>query len=177
MTAFIKYLIVGFVFILVNACASRQQQAVTKAAFKEDVEFPGAEADSLVAYIERTRCFGICPVYSISVYRSGFVLYEGIDHTKPIGKYFTWMNRSALVGIGEKAQALGFFELNNEYKNPYLTDFPTVYVEVRYQGKIKRITHYDAEPPRNLVEMEDYLDGLFKDRSGWVLHPDQNYKD
>lgn len=171
-----KQLLLGCFALLAFACASKQDIA-TKALYKEDADFPGAESDSLVAYIERTRCFGICPVYAIHVYRSGYVLYEGTDHTKPIGKYFTTVDRNMLKGIGERANQLGFFELNDTYKNPYLTDFPTVYIEVRYRGKTKRITHYDAEPPRNLLEMEDYLDGLFKDRSGWTLHPDQNYKD
>ncbi|MEY3343657.1 MAG: hypothetical protein RL090_1341 [Bacteroidota bacterium] len=158
------------------ACKSSQQTPV-KPIYKEDALYPGAESDSLVAYLERTRCFGICPVYSISIYRSGCVVYEGNEHVKPLGNYFTFLSRNDLVSIGEKADQLGFFNLSDEYRNPYLTDFPTVHVEVRYNGKRKRVLHYDAEPPRNLVEMEDYIDKLFNEQTRWVAFPVQNYKD
>ncbi len=158
------------------ACKSTKQTVVPK-VYQEDSLFPGTEADSLVAYLERTRCFGICPVYSISIYRSGCVVFEGNEHVKPIGNYFTFLNRTELVSIGAQAEQLGFFNLNDEYRNPYLTDFPTVYVEVRYKGKKKRVWHYDAEPPRNLVEMEDFIDKLFGEQTKWVPFPVQNYKD
>ncbi|MFM7176885.1 MAG: DUF6438 domain-containing protein [Bacteroidota bacterium] len=142
-----------------------------------DVLFPGEKSDSLVAYLERTRCFGACPVYSIRIYRSGCVVFEGNEHVKPLGNHFTFIDRQTLEGIGRKAEELNFFDLKDEYRNPYLTDFPTVYVEVRYKGKSKRVWHYDAEPPRNLVEMEDFIDKLFNEQTTWMAFPVQNYKD
>lgn len=158
------------------ACNSTRQTDAPK-VYKEDALYPGAESDSLVAYLERTRCFGICPVYSISIYRSGCVVFVGNEHVKPIGNHFTFLNRTELISIGEQAEKSGFFNLNDEYRNPYLTDFPTVYVEVRYKGKKKRVWHYDAEPPRNLVEMEDYIDKLLNEQTRWVPFPVQHYKD
>jgi hypothetical protein len=167
------FYLLAIVFV---ACKSTKQTTAPK-VYKEDTLFPGTEADSLVVYLERTRCFGICPVYSISIYRSGFVAFEGNEHVKPIGNHFTFLSRTELMSIGERAEELGFFNLNDEYRNPYLTDFPTVYVEVRYKGKKKRVWHYDAEPPRNLVEMEDFIDKLFGEQTQWVPFPEQNYKD
>jgi hypothetical protein len=78
--------------------------------------------------------------------------------------------------IGDKANELEFFELKDEYRNERLTDFPTIYIEVRYNGRAKKITHYDADPPNSLVEMEDFVDTLFKGRQ-WQLHPVQNIKE
>lgn len=76
-----------------------------------------------------------------------------------------------------KAEELGYFNLNDEYRNPHLTDFPTVYSEVRFRGKRKKITHYDADPPAELVAMEKYLDSLFPANTNWQVHPDQNMND
>jgi len=146
-----------------------------KNAGEED--FPGENSDSLVAYIERTRCFGICPYYSIRIYRSGYVLYEGYDNVPNTGRFFTWVTKEQLTSIGEKALELNYFELNDEYRNPYLTDYPTVYIEVRFRGKRKKITHYDAEPPLNLVEMEKFLDSFFTPATNWQVHPVQDLKD
>jgi len=170
---------VWFCLLMVAAfiACKPSNQISKKATSKEDVFFPGNQSDSLVAFLERTRCFGACPVYSISIYRSGCVVYEGNEHVKPLGNHFTFIDRSTLEGIGTRAEELRFFELNNEYRNPYLTDFPSVYVEVRFKGKVKRVHHYDAEPPRNLVEMEEYIDKLFGDDTKWIPFPVQNYKD
>lgn len=140
-------------------------------------DFPGEVSDSLVASIERTRCFGICPHYKIQIYRSGYVLYEGYEHVENKGRFFTRLTNEQLHAIGMKAEETGYFNLNNEYRNPHLTDFPTVYTEVRFRGKHKKITHYDADPPAALVEMEKYLDSLFPPETNWQVHPDQNFKD
>jgi hypothetical protein len=132
--------------------------------------------DSLVAYLERTPCFGRCPYYSIRVYKSGYTVYEGYNDVPNVGKYFTWITSEEVKLIGEKANEIEFFELNDEYRNTRLTDFPTVYIEVRYRGRVKKITHYDADPPKSLVEMEDFIDNIFKGRQ-WQLHPIQNIKE
>ncbi len=140
-------------------------------------DFPGESTDSLVAYIERTRCFGVCPNYSIKIYRSGYVLYEGYDHVTNIGRYYKWITTEQLLGIGLKAEELGYFNLNDEYRNPHLTDFPTIFTEVRFRGKKKKITHYDADPPSSLVEMEKYIDSLFPAGTEWKQHPVQEIKE
>lgn len=136
-------------------------------------DFPGEEADSLVAYLERTPCFGKCPYYSIHIYRSGYVIYEGKRDVEKKGRFFTRLSNEKLKQMGETAMKSGFFELNDEYRNPHLTDFPTIYIEVRYQGKKKKITHYDASPPTALTDMEQYIDNMFTDETKWQLHPVQ----
>lgn len=135
------------------------------------------QKDSLVAYLERTACFGRCPQYSIRIYQSGYVLYEGYNNVEKIGRYFTRLSEEDVKGIGKRALQLEYFNLNDEYRNPYLTDLPTVYTEVRFGAMHKKVTNYEAEPPPNLVEMEKYIDGLFSDQTSWQLHPVQEYKD
>ncbi len=158
-------------FLFAYACTgSKKSSSVNN-------DFPGEPGDSLVAYLERTRCFGVCPHFSIKYYRSGYVLYEGFDNVKKIGRFYTYISKEQLRSIGEKAEELSYFELNDEYRNKHLTDFPTIYSEVRFRGKVKKITHYDAEPPGNLVEMENFLDKLIPEETNWKLHPVQNLKD
>jgi hypothetical protein len=160
-----------FIIVLISwsGCASSRNQPQSVAQANDP--------DSLVAYIERTRCFGICPYYSIRIYRSGYVLYEGYEHVPNIGRFYTFLDKKQLESIGLKALETGYFELNDEYRNPYLTDYPTVYTTVKYKGKSKSITHYDADPPENLVEMEKFIDSLFPPETAWQVHPVQEYKD
>ena len=133
--------------------------------------------DTLVAYIDRTPCFGRCPYYSIRIYISGYVVYEGYDHVKNIGRFYTWLDTGKVQSIVQAANEHGYFELNNEYRNPHLTDFPTIYTEIHDKQRVKKITHYDADPPGNLVYMEDFIDGLFNDSTVWLLHPVQEIKE
>jgi len=160
------YLFLCCVFFIYACTGSKQ-------TVKSDKDFPGDAADSLVAYIERSRCFGVCPVYSTKIYRSGYVLYEGKDHVQNIGRFYTWLSHQQLVNIGVKAEETGYFELMDEYRNPHLTDFPTIYSEVRFRGKRKKITCYHSDPPDNLVEVQDYIDGLFNAETKWIMHPVQ----
>ena len=157
--------LIGFIFIY--SCAGSKNTVAT------NNDFPGDPADSLVASIYRTPCFGVCPHYRISFYRSGYVIYEGYANVTKKGRYYTTISRDQLVRIGKKAEEIGYFELNDNYKNPHLTDFPTIYSEVHFQGKNKKITHYDADPPKNLVEMENYLDTVVPEQTVWKLHPVQ----
>ena len=166
---FFPFLVMLFIFIY--ACTG------SKPAVENYSDFPGDPADSLVASLERTRCFGVCPHYSIRIYRSGYVLYEGYEHVKNVGRFYSWLSKEQLTSLGQKAETLGYFELENEYRNPHLTDFPTIYSEVRFRGKRKKVTHYTASPPRPLVEMEEYIDSLFPEGTNWLKHPVQEIKE
>lgn len=157
-----------FTALALYGCSANKKTAQTDAPQPKD---------SLVAYLERTACFGRCPQYSIRIYQSGYVLYEGYNNVEKIGRYFTRLTEEDVKGIGKRALQLEYFQLNDEYRNPYLTDLPTVYSEVRFGAMHKKVTNYEAEPPPNLVEMEKYIDGLFNDQTPWQLHPVQEYKD
>ncbi len=156
--------------ICVCGCTGSKQTATT------NNDFPGAPNDSLVASLYRTPCFGVCPHYRVSFYRSGYVEYEGFANAALKGRYFTYIKTSELKNIGVKAEEIGYFELNDTYRNPHLTDFPTIYSEVRFRGKQKKITRYDADPPKNLVEMENYIDKMVPDSSQFIVHPNQDMK-
>jgi len=167
MYSFKKVVFAVAIIIAATSCSRKKAVEDTSAALT---------ADSLVAYIERTPCFGRCPYYSIRLYQSGYAVYEGYNDVPNIGRYFTRVSKTDIKSITDKALSLHFFELNDSYKNPHLTDFPTVYVEVNYEGQHKKIVHYDADPPKALVEMEDFIDAVFKDRN-WQLHPVQAIKE
>ena len=164
----VAFLMVGL--LLIWSCSGTKKNTTTSD------DFPGTESDSLVAYLEKSPCFGRCPTFTFSVYRSGYVVYDGKTNVPNIGKYYSWLTHQQLVDMGKKAEEAGFFELNDEYRNLHLTDFPTIYIEIRYRGKKKKITHYDANPPANLVMMENYLDTLSSQVTNWNLHPVQENK-
>ncbi|MFH1321890.1 MAG: DUF6438 domain-containing protein, partial [Bacteroidota bacterium] len=82
------------------------------------------QKDSLFASIKRTPCYGRCPTYSISIYKSGYVIYEGIRFVDRIGTYSTQISEKEIQKIIAKANETGYFDLNDVYDSP-VTDLPT----------------------------------------------------
>jgi len=119
--------------------------------------------DSLFASIKRTPCYGRCPTYSIKIYRSGYVIYDGIrfvDSTM-LGKHSTRINKKQIQQIINKAMEVRYFDFEDVYDSP-VTDFPSTYIYLSVDGKNKLIKDRVGGPPE-LKEFEKFIDRLFED--------------
>lgn len=117
--------------------------------------------DSLFASIERTPCYGRCPTYSISIYKSGYVIYEGIRFVDRLGTYSTRISEKKIQNIINKANEIGYFELEEIYDSP-VTDLPSTITYLSVNGQIKRIKDR-VRGPEVLKEYEKYFDNVFED--------------
>ena len=63
---------------LTLSCKSKEKMSQSNSSVADTI---------LLASIERTPCFGKCPTYKISIYQSGYVIYEGKQHVKNIGLF------------------------------------------------------------------------------------------
>ena len=114
--------------------------------------------DSLFASIERTPCFGQCPIYTIKVYNSGYATYEGKKFTPREGLFEGRVDESIRQKIAEKALAIGYYELKEEYDGP-VTDLPSVITRLNLDGKKKQVkARFQA--PDELRGYEKYMDEL-----------------
>ncbi len=98
-------------------------------------EVPAETKDSLAFYFEKTPCFGKCPVFKVNVYESGFATFEGINFTERLGLYSVRLTQADLEGIYNDALAANYFEQDSVYDNPYISDLPTTYSQINYNGK------------------------------------------
>jgi hypothetical protein len=129
-------------------------------AAEETNTIPTASKDSLLASVERTPCFGMCPIYTMHIYQSGFVRYEGKNFVDNIGLYYTYSDASVLEQIKAKAEEIKFFSFDDTYDGQ-VTDLPTTYVTVNMNGEKKRIKlRYNY--PDELKAFGKYLDELYK---------------
>lgn len=117
--------------------------------------------DSLFASIERTPCYGRCPTYRINIYKSGYVIYEGIRFVDRLGTYSTRISDRKIQAIINKANEIGYFDLNEVYDSP-VTDLPSTITYLSVNGKKKRIKDR-VRGPEKLREYEKYFDGIFED--------------
>src|SRR5262245_38911323 len=82
------------------ACSS------TKDAGGDKDQFGGpGPGDSLFFHMERTPCFGRCPVYKLDVYRSGYATFDGSQNTPLIGQYRTWVSRDRMERLVREAES------------------------------------------------------------------------
>jgi Domain of unknown function (DUF6438) len=127
-----------------------------------------ASASRPAITLERTPCFGGCPVYTVAVLPSGEITYEGKASVRQLGPASGKIPASqvdALLGELEKA---GYFSMANRYAaseptcGRYTTDSPSVITTVTSRGRTKRIEHdYGCGAvPGSLVVLERRIDDV-----------------
>jgi len=125
-----------------------------------------ADGDSLYLSYERTACYGRCPIYKIKVYDSGFATYEGINFVHMMGMYHTSWDQATLIDIEKTLNDIYFFELEDTYDNPSLSDLPSKIIEVNKPYRKKRIKAR-CDVPAELINLFDKIDGII-DAMEWM---------
>jgi hypothetical protein len=134
-----------------------------------------AAADSKITKItlERTPCFGACPVYKLTIHQSGQVEYEGKNHVRQKGSGTGRISAEDFVKLVKKIEEINFFSLNDRYdgKNPdgsgvTVTDLPTTKTSVTRGNRTKTVENY-FRGPKGLKELEDLIDDVTKSAE-WV---------
>lgn len=101
-----------------------------------------------VITLERTSCYGTCPVYKLTIYDDGTVEYEGLEFVKKTGKAQGQITKDALEDLIREFEEIDYFKLDDNYggqgKNcPELwTDHPTVVTSLNWKDRKKSVSHY-----------------------------------
>ena len=136
------------------ACNGQQQVAGGQDAF-------GSATDSLFFSLERTPCFGKCPAYTVSIYRSGFAVYDGRTFAPRQGRYTGRVDVATMRTLLGKAEAIGYFDLQDSYDGP-VTDLPSTITRIVSGRRDKRIlARYKTPPALKAFALE--ADTLLKD--------------
>lgn len=127
-----------------------------------------AAADVAVT-LERTACFGACPVYRVTIYADGKVVFEGERFVTTEGTQTASIDPQAVDQLIAGFEAAGYFGWKDEYTEMRITDLPTIITSVTRDGATKRITHYagDSTAPLALPYLETWID-LVANTSQWT---------
>ncbi|MGE0635517.1 MAG: DUF6438 domain-containing protein [Bacteroidia bacterium] len=123
-----------------------------------------ATQDSLFVYLERTPCYGQCPMYKFKIYNSGYALYEGKRFVEKLGTYETRLSAAVLEEIKTKVNEANYFGFRDQYPKTS-PDFPSVKTAIIIDGRRKEIMDGTGAPSA-LKEFEKYLDSV-KDSAEW----------
>ena len=137
---------------------------------------PGlSAAENPVVTLERTPCFGTCPVYRVSISRSGAVRFAGKHHVTRQGEATAQIPAARVDSLLAELEAGGYFGFADAYVmdspacGQYATDSPTVITSVAAAGRSKTIRHdYGCfAAPAQLVTLERLIDEV-AGTSGWT---------
>ena len=111
--------------------------------------------DTLIR-LERTRCFGTCPAYSVTIDARGTVSFDGTWGVRVTGRQVASIDPRLVSGILEAAERIHFYDLRDRYTMD-VTDLPTTFVTITSGGRTKRVEDYIG-PPDGLRELEEQID-------------------
>lgn len=154
-------------------CKSKEQTTATAIAEATPKTETMAEGPQVLASIERTPCFGSCPIYKATFFDNGEVKYVGKHFVENIGTYTTLISAEDLKGIKVYVDEIGYFNMEDAYPTP-ISDFPTCVTSVNIDGKQKSILNGE-NAPRDLTGFERFLDKLLKDREWTKVSDSKTY--
>ncbi len=147
-----NYLIFLFVVLILASCARRRErrsdhteqvspeQMIQDALNDTSGIVEGFAVDTFF-YYQRGACYGMCPIFNLTIFTDGQAIYEGKNFVDRIGFYRTTMDETVLQKITKSAMSIGYFSLEEEYDNPHITDIPTTKTALRSEYTLKWVTN------------------------------------
>ena len=119
---------------------------------------PGATP---IATLERTGCYGECPVYRLTVNSDGSVVYVGTRWVKAVGRQVYKVSDAQLAELQAAFERANFFMLR-DYDRVESTDDDWTHISLRRGAGFKRVRHYhgDNAAPVALSTLEDEFDRI-----------------
>jgi hypothetical protein len=123
------------------ACAPRT------AAAPDKPRVATAQAGTPAIVLDRTPCFGGCPVYTVTVSGEGEVTYQGRAHVRRLGTATGRIPKERVDSLLRELEGAGYFAFADLYTpaeptcGRYATDSPSAISRVTHRGRTKAITH------------------------------------
>ncbi len=116
-----------------------------------------------VVRMERTRCYGACPAYDVSISKTREVLYTGVANVEKIGSYRGNITNSRdLNRLRLYIKKINYFNMQSMFR-PLVTDSATVYTEVALgNSRVKAIMNYANGGPVELWGLEQLIDHIIE---------------
>jgi hypothetical protein len=120
------------------------------------------DLSGLIITLERTMCFGKCPVYTLTIYGDGTVNYEGKKHVAVMGSQMASISEHKVNQLIDEFMRINYFSLQNSYTKRGVTDMPSAITSIRIGGREKTIRHYhgDRTAPPELKKLERRIDEI-----------------
>lgn len=118
--------------------------------------------DELIIKLERTACFGKCPVYSLLIKGDGTVIYSGVDFVKIKGIQEAKISKDAVNRLITEFEKADYSSLKDSYTAFGKSDMPSVNTSISMGYMTKSVKHYhgDSSAPKQLTDLENKIDEI-----------------
>ncbi len=116
----------------------------------------------LLVSLERSACYGICPVYSLTIHKDGAVEYQGGRFVKVKGTASARLSEPSLAELDRAVNNAHLESMAASYEHATITDRATVTVSFVRGGKLSSVRHNlgDDSAPRALLDLEQSIDAI-----------------
>lgn len=145
----------------------------TAAVMSAQKNHPTKEPNAPVAItLERTPCFGKCPVYTVAVHEDGTIVYNGERFVEVIGKRISKIDPEVVAQMVQVFEDAGYFEWDKAYDTMTITDGAYVNTLVSRNDETHSIHRYtsDNSAPLALLFLEYWIDIMARTAS-WTGVP------
>jgi len=121
------------------ACSSaRLEQQTSVAVAPVEVVSKDQPSDTML-YYSRGACFGMCPIFELTVCRNGKAIYLGKNHVDHIGRFQSQISHTDVQVVVAKAKEIGYFEMLPVYDNEAVQDLPNIKTGISLDGNLYRV--------------------------------------
>ena len=116
--------------------------------------------------LQRTQCFGSCPVYKVRVYADGQIAWSGTRHVQVVGERTGQITSEAARALIDQFRAAGFWNLCQSYTR-MVTDLPTAIAVVHVANSEKSVSDRAQGAPDWLRDLDRTVDAV-ADTHAWI---------
>lgn len=137
------------------ACKSKEK-AISKTI--QNIE-KSTQLDDFVS-LDRTGCFGTCPIYQIKIFRSGKVQYFGRKFVDNEGVFKAQMNKQQVNDFFAEVDALNWKSFPEQYPMDNV-DFPQFRIEIKLDD-FQKVIRGNTRADEALINLTQTIDELFE---------------
>lgn len=141
------------IFLTINACNTVKM-----------VKDPAQASPKIV--LSKGACFGDCPVYTLTIYNSGLMKFNGVRYTQMDGKHEMQLDEESYVSLVKAFDKADLWQFEDMYSMD-IADLPSTTISYADDDKIKTIKGKNNMPVE-LLDLVKQLEELI-DREGWIM--------
>lgn len=116
------------------------------------------EANSIA--LERTACFGTCPVYQVIIFADGTINYEGRNHVNQIGFYTGTLDKKTTLNLFIQVADFSWDAYPDKYPIDNY-DFPQFNISYKANDKMK-LVKANSNAADELIALSKKIDKLLE---------------
>jgi len=131
--------------------------------------YASAQIDGEITQIslQKTACFGTCPVYKVTIHADGAVIFHGERFVASIGEFESSVNAGQFEILVDAIKQINFWDLDEAYRfklgpdnsRTTVSDLPSRIITVDRESMTKSVLNYFGGPDE-LEALESLIDEI-----------------